>query len=222
MDIFNFHSVTPGSVRWKMTDIGVLIEGGTVERSVGKPMTVKKVWETYSDLINKFSVQYKVPAELIVACICTESGGKTLALREEPGFVSDTKTPHRISAGLMQTLLSTANEVLYTRKKLKPAKPLTRDFLYLPENSIESGVGYIAAQAKKTFLDPVLVGCAYNAGGVYLNTSPTNRFKLKSYPIGTSHHPDRFILWMNDFFGYLNGETGAPVLPAFSFKNLKS
>lgn len=221
MDLFSFHSVTPGSVKWKLTDEGVFIEGVGVERSPGKPMTVKKVWETYANAINKFSVQYKVPAEVIVACICTESSGNTMALREEPGFVSDIVTPNKISSGLMQVLLSTAYEVLYTRKGLKPQTALTRDFLYEPEHGIEAGVAYIASQGAKTFFDPVLVGVAFNAGGIYANTSPTNRFQLKSYPIGTSAHPDRFVMFTNDFFGYLKGETGSPVMPTYSFKDLK-
>ncbi len=137
-----------------------------------------------------------MPVELIVATICTESSGDPSARREEKGFISEANTPHRISIGLMQMLISTARETLRL-------DPIDGDWLLDPDNAIRAGTSYIARQSPKTLFDPPVVACAYNAGDVYHEPSPENRWRMRQFPIGKSEHADRFVLWFNDCFRVL-------------------
>lgn len=178
------------SVRWRVSDEGVEVEGSGIERTRGAPATVTRVWDSYSEEINRTARARRVPCALIVATICTESGGRADAVRLEPGYVSDERTPHRVSPGLMQTLISTAREAMQMS--------FDRQWLLIPGNSIEAGAAYIAQQARFTNLDPPLVAAAYNAGRLAHQTGQQNRWKLRQYPIGTGKHCDRFIRFFND------------------------
>ena len=155
MALTDFHGFED-SVRWRLTPNGVEIDGSGVERTKGSPRTVTQVWETYGDAINRTARARRVPCALIVACICTESGGKADAVRLEPGYSSDEKTPNKVSPGLMQTLISTAREELQMS--------VDRNWLLDAANSIEAGTADIAQQAKLPSLDPPLVAAAYNPG----------------------------------------------------------
>ena len=156
------------SVSWSLTPKGVLIDGGAAETFGGAPRTVRGVWGRFGASIEAWGLKFGVPSELIVATICTETGGDPLAVREEPGYVSDAQTPGRVSPGLMQTLISTARGVLGDES-------LDRGWLLQPDNSIRAGTACIASQWKATHLDPPKAACAYNAGGVYYNAGPQNR-----------------------------------------------
>jgi hypothetical protein len=127
---------------------------------------------------------------LIVATICTESGGRADAFRLEPGYISDEKTPNKVSPGLMQTLISTARDVLQMS--------VDRAWLLEPAHAIEAGTAYIARQSCSTRLDPPLVAAAYNAGRLAHQSGSHNRWKLRQYPLGTSAHCDRFVAFFND------------------------
>lgn len=205
-DLLEFHAFE-GGVRWRLTRSGIEVDGAGIERTPGEPRTVRRVWEENRTAIERWSRHYKVPPELIVATICTETGGDPRRVREEPGYVSDQQTPHRVSPGIMQTLISTARSALGD-----PA--IDRDWLLVPENSIRAGTSYISRQGRRTGLDPPKVACAYNAGGLYLQKGSANRWKMRQYPIGTSHHADRFVQWINDFFAVVNQ---GQVTPSRSF-----
>jgi len=187
------HRRFPGSVEWALTPSGVSIAGARPAGSDGSPVTVERIWHDFEALILSAAGRYGVPAELIVAVIATESAGHADALREEPGYVSDEVTPGRVSAGLMQTLISTAREALRDTT-------IDRGFLVRPAGSIEAGTAYIAAQFKKTGFDPPPVACAYNAGSVIHDPSAGNRWKMRQYPLGTGRHADRFMGFFNDCF----------------------
>src|SRR3954453_3004322 len=144
------------SVRWRVVAAGVEIDGTGLQRTKGTPSTGTRVWESYGDAINRTARARRVPCELIVATICTESSGRADAVRLEPGYVSDEQTPNRVSPGLMQTLISTAREALQMS--------VDRPWLLDPGNAIEAGTTYIAGQARETALAPPLVAAAYNAG----------------------------------------------------------
>lgn len=191
MALTDFHRRFDDSVRWRLTPDGVEIEGSGIERTKGNPATVTKVWESYSAEINRTARSRGVPCALIIATICTESGGRASAIRLEPGYKSDQATPGKVSPGLMQTLISTAREAMKDNS-------IDRDWLLKAGNSIEAGTAVIAKQSSKTHLDPPLVAAAYNSGGVYEQTGANNRWKLRQYPIGTSAHCDRFIKFFND------------------------
>ncbi len=187
------HGFAEGGCRWALTPEGIAIDGQAPRGTSGEPETVERIWRDYGNAIVAAAQEFGVPVELIVATICTESSGKADACREEPGYVSDERTPHRISPGLMQTLISTARDAL-------DKDDIDRAWLLRPENSIRAGTAYIRRQAAKTRLDPPKVACAYNAGGLYLNDSSANRWRMRQYPIGTAKHADRFVAFFNDAF----------------------
>lgn len=189
MERTNFHSFY-GGIKWRLAPGGIDVEGSGLERSAGRPATIEKIWSTYRDDIEYVAWQLGLPVEYILATIATESSGNPLATRHEPGYLSDKDTPHRVSTGLMQTLHSTASEVMRF--------PVTGDWLKQPRNSILAGSLYIKQQAKTTLLDGPMVFAAYNAGGVYLQNGPHNRWKMRQYPIGTGEHCDRAVKWLND------------------------
>jgi soluble lytic murein transglycosylase-like protein len=189
MRLTEFHAFE-NSVRWRLTRSGVEIEGSGVERTKGAPRTAIAVWDAYGKDIKSAAKTYRVPAELIVATICTESGGRADAVREEPGYTSDQATPHRVSVGLTQTLISTAREAMRLS--------LGREWLLVPANAISAGTAYIAGQARLTWLDPPLVAAAYNAGCLRHQDGARNRWKTRQYPIGTAQHVDRFVRFLND------------------------
>ena len=188
-NLTDFHGFKD-SVRWRLTPDGVEIEGSGVERTRGAPATVTRVWNDFGDAINRTARARRVPCALIVATICTESGGRADAVRIEPGYTSDEATPHRVSPGLMQTLISTAREAMQMS--------FGRDWLLIPGNSIEAGTAYIAQQGRLTGFDPPLVAAAYNAGRLAHQAGAQNRWKLRQFPIGTGKHCDRFVRFFND------------------------
>ena len=203
MSLREFHGYR-ASVRWRLVSGGVEVEESGVERSRGTPVTATRVWDAYAADINRVARECRVPCHLVVATICTESAGNADAVRREPGYVSDEKTPGRISAGLMQTLISTARETL--------SMSLGRDFLLDPGGSILAGTSYIAKQAPITGLDPPLVAAAYNAGRLTPNDGVENRWKLLQYPIGTGKHVDRFVRFFNDAVAVLSTHATAPAV----------
>lgn len=186
-----FHRAFNNGVRWRLTQAGVDIEGSGVERTPGQPVTITRIWEDYSSPVNLWAEHFNVPCAIILVTIATESEGNANAIRREPGYISDTATPHLISSGLMQTLLSTARGALHDSS-------INRDWLLNPRNSIQAGTAYIADQRARTLLDPPKAACAYNAGGIYENRNANNRWRMRQFPIGTSEHCDRFIKWFND------------------------
>jgi len=194
--------VGSSGLRWQLAAEGVLVDG-ILPRSKGKPTTAGNTWEAYRTAFEKCAAAYGVPVELLLAVACTESGGNPQVVRLEPGYESDEATPARISAGLMQTLISTARSATGDRS-------LDRAALLTPEESIRAGACYIKQQAVSakipTNFDPPLVGIAYNAGS--LRAASSNRWglvqterdaKLKIF------HADAFVEYFNDVFSILPG-----------------
>lgn len=196
-------------VRWRLTPDGVEVEGTGIERTKGRPATATRVWEAFAAELNAVAVAKRIPCALLVATVCVESGGDPRALRTEPGWVDDSRTPHKVSAGLTQTLLSTAALVV--------GRPVTREWLFEPRNALDAGAGYIDRQRAATDLDPPLVAAAYNAGGLYPDVSAANRWRLRQYPRGTSEHGDRFVRFFNDAVAVLRAHA---VRPAFDYADL--
>lgn len=188
------HNIFDG-ISWSVSKEGISIEGNAPEDTGGEPKTVERIWKDYGDSITHWSEKFGVPAELIVATICTETRGDPAAIREEPGYISDTTTPNKVSPGIMQTLISTAQDILGDNS-------INRDWLLNADNGIRAGTAYIASQWKKTDFDPPKVACAYNAGGIYKNEGENNRWKMRQYPINSSEHADRFVKWYNDCVRY--------------------
>lgn len=192
------------SIQWALGENGIAIEGKAPQGTSGEPRTVARLWRDLRLPLTQWSTTLGVPLELIIATICTESGGDlNIEARKEPGYISDEQTPHRISPGIMQTLISTARAAVGSAE-------VDRSWLEQPANSIQAGTSYIASQWKVTHFDPPKVACAYNAGGIYYNASAGNRWKMRQYPIGTAEHADRFVKWFNDCFKVLGKEDDLP------------
>lgn len=195
-----FHAVFEGGARWRLTPQGVEVEGRPLPGQSGNPLAVRRAFEWFGPELRSVAVQTEVPIELLAATICTEVLGATSryatrdaaarAVREEPGYSSDEATPHRVSPGLAQTLISTAQQMM-------PGIRVTRALLFEPMQALRAGALYIRAQAPQTRLDPPSVACAYNAGGMYLQTGPRNHWRMRQYPIGTPDHADRFVIFFN-------------------------
>lgn len=202
-----------GSRRWRLTPDGVEIEGIGVRGSGGPPDTARRVWDRFQAPIQKNAAAYGVPLELIVATICTESRGNPDACREEPGYVSDEATPHRVSPGLMQTLISTAREATQDPS-------LTRAALLEPETAIRAGTAFLRNQANGkggTRFDPPLVGIRYNAGS--LRPTDSNPWGLIQTARPPEYHADVFTAFFNDTFTVLAALPEAarpgPMVPSF-------
>ncbi len=195
-------------VTWHLSSEGICIAGKKPEHTGGKPVTVRRVWTQFGDSVTEWASTIGVPAELIIATICTETGGDPTAVREEPGYISDEKTPHRVSPGLMQTLISTAQDALGDDS-------IDRKWLLIPDNAIRAGTAYIAKQWRVSHFDPPKVACAYNAGGVYYNDGIKNRWKMRQYPINSAEHADRYIKWFNDCFRLFLEEDVSPSMSYF-------
>ena len=80
---------------------------------------------------------------------------------------------------------------------------LERADLLEPEISLYAAAAYMRDQAdrdldRSTFLDPVLVAAAYNAGGLYQEAKRSNPWRLRCYPLGTGEHITRFVRWYGD------------------------
>lgn len=187
------HAAFPaeGAHNWRVDGTGLRINAAPARGSGGPPVTVGSIWEQFGVAISTCSTRLSVPAELIVATIGTESSGKPNAIRFEPHYSSDEATPDQVSPGLMQTLLSTARAIL-----ANPA--IDRDWLLVPENSIQAGATYILQQSRQTGFDPPMVACCYNAGRIALEEGPRNPWRMLQYPVGTGEHCDRFVQWFND------------------------
>jgi len=201
-----YHRAFPGGVRWRLVPKGIEIEGSGIERTPGKPVTTTRIWNKYGNFINQWAEHYQVPCVIILATIATETSGNLQAIRKEPGYQSDELTPHKISVGLMQTLISTARDTL-------DDNVVDLNWLLQPNNSIKAGTCYIARQKSVTVYDPPKVACAYNSGSIYQNTGSNNRWKMRQYPIGTGEHCDRFVKWFNDAVAVLAEHDNKPSIP---------
>ncbi|SDD08456.1 peptidoglycan-binding protein [Belnapia rosea] len=204
------HARFGGGTRWSLGSAGIRLEAGETASGAAEAAAMRRVLAAFAAPIQAAARRHALPVELIAACICTESGGDPLAERHEPGFRSYAATPHRVSVGCMQTLLSTASALL--------GRGVTAEELRRPDISIEAGAACMAEAASRTLLDPPVVACAYNAGAVRHDPSPGNRWRMLQYPFGTSVHADRFCGFFNAGLGLLRREPalagGAPAFAA--------
>lgn len=202
------HSRYPDGVPWRLVKDGIEIGGELSKPSAPEAALAARVLRDYADAIATASARFPVPAELVVATICTESGGNPRAKRLEPGcdIEDPSRTPRRVSVGLMQTLLSTAREALGD-------DGVSLTALENPSTSIRAGMAFMWRQAGATRFDPPLVACAYNAGSVRYEGSAGNRWKMVQYPIGTAKHADRFCRYFGGAVAALRA-AGAESVPA--------
>jgi hypothetical protein len=102
LNLTEYHSKFPGSVRWKLTPQGLLVENRGLVPSPDPIRTrAKHYLGIYAGLFGKVSLQLQVPLELSVTCALTEGApvNPESSIRKEPGYISDAQTPNPISAG---------------------------------------------------------------------------------------------------------------------------
>ncbi|MGG5810186.1 peptidoglycan-binding protein [Falsiroseomonas sp. CW058] len=203
------HSRYPDGIPWRLTRDGIELGGAPLAATEAEAAVARRVLAQYADAIVTASARFPVPAELVVATICTESSGNPRARRFEPGCDLDdpSRTPRRVSVGLMQTLLSTAREALCD-------EGVTLAALENPSTSIRAGMAYMWKQAGNTRFDPPLVACAYNAGSVRYEGSAANHWRMCQYPIGTSKHADRFCRFFGAAMAAVRATGAGTAVPA--------
>lgn len=194
-----------GGHAWKITASGIAIKGEGHPRSPGEPRSIQYLWEDFGDDILYASNEMQVAADTLSAMVCIEAGRQEdslrfdpTATREEPGYVSDTQTPHLVSPGLMQTLLSTAQHMAKTYHLVDPDE-VDREFLQDPGYSLLMGAAYLHHLMDRYGPDPMLLSAAYNAGGLYKDLG--SRWHLRTY---SPERLDRFASFFNDFHAVKN------------------
>lgn len=203
--------VGAGQNRWRLTRQGIEMEGEESRCRSFLPRIAAACWAEHRAPLEAAARHFSVPVELLLATACTESGGRADAVREEPGFTSDAATPHRVSPGLMQTLISSAREALADPK-------LDRAKLLDPAVSALAGAAFIRRQAQSvTGFDPPLVAIAYNAGSLRPSRDATDPWGLTQTRRGTGHwHADAFCAFFNDaFILSVSGEAPGEDVPSF-------
>lgn len=193
-----YHTRFKSGKQWRLTTDGIDVKGEGIIRSGGQPLTVLQLWEDFGSTILHAAWEVNCPVDLIVAMIPIEAarirGSKSFdprSNRYEPGYISDAKTPHRRSPGLMQTLLTTAQSMA---NRMDMEVKVTSEMLFDPYYSILLGAAYIVYQIRRYGPDPVLICGAYNAGSV--RKTDNNDWKILTY---SSTRMDRYVQWYNDF-----------------------
>ena len=198
-----YHRYRDG-VAWRLGSQGVEVQGGTPPGDKKKrAQIIDVVWRDYGTLIQGASARYNVPAELLIAIIVEESSGRPTAWHREPGYISDAKTPHKITLGLTGVLLGTAQKVMKNPR-------IDRAWVFQPANAIDVSARYVAEQYSITGYDVPKVAAAYNAGDIYYNGSPNNRWKMLTHPKGSPEYIDNFVASFNMATAFLaNGRAPA-------------
>lgn len=158
---------------------------------------IAPTWQRYGSLIAAAAKRHGVPAELILAAIVEESGGRAHAIVHYGGFVSDGATPAKVSVGLGQMLLSTA-------QRLAPEQRIGRAALLDPATAIDLVARYFARFYPVTGFDPALAGSSYNAGSVRAlragqHWTPPN-----------ARYVQRFVAVFNASVEHLSAQPNAP------------
>jgi len=218
---FNWGNPLQGK-EWRVDNRGIYLRDSpnVAQRTPGDPTTATKAINLYADAIAEASQAFQIPPELIVMTIATETGmfknddfTGPRTFRWEAGFVLtntgdaalDGKQAGDYSAGPMQVMSSTAREMNNKSPKLrfknettlkwfktKPATPPKALGLYDGRVCIMIGASYIAHQAAKTGLNPILVAAAYNAGSI--RATGTNSWGIFAH----GDHLDRAARWYGD------------------------
>lgn len=192
--------------QWHLSETGIVVDGQLPR--AGTP-TAARAWAAHGAAMQRVAQAQGVPVELLLATACTESGGRAEAVREEPGYLDDQTTPHRVSPGLMQTLISTAREALSDPR-------IDRARLLQPETSLAAGAAYIRRQAISarvpTGFDPPLVAIAYNAGSLRPAQNPWGLVQTRR---ADHFHADVFCGFFNDALAVLGAVPPQPATPSF-------
>ena len=186
-----------GGRAWRLTPDGIEVEGEGLPRTKGAPTTITRIMTRHADDLVWTARHYGIGVDLLCALVAVETSpkGDPRSLRMEPGYESDEATPHRVSVGLLQCLISSANMV----GKLTPwGKGPSRADLMDPRQGLAYGAALLRYQYDEWQGDPVLASCVLNAGGAY--ESSKSDWNLRTYG---EHRIIETIRWLNDWHGAL-------------------
>lgn len=169
-----------------MTPAGVEVEGkGLLNCDAGMYQVAEAFVKEHAAALAGASQEFEVPVEFLIACALTQSQGNPARkfVWRDPGYVGDSSTPDRISTGVCRMLVSTAQFFM---------KDPAIDHFWLLDlgNALRACGAYVRHNhaTLKTGWDPVLVACAFNAGGLYEDQSPGNVWRLKQYSMLLGFH----------------------------------
>jgi hypothetical protein len=171
------------------------LDGDGCVRTKGHPLTAIKLIEQSGGIITRAAEKFRIAPEIGAGIICAESlkikgtfERDPISERHEPGFISWSETPRRGSAGLGQTLLSTArgicerypNDFQFVDLSSGDPREIEVGDLCIRDVSIMLLFAYLRMQADDLGeVDPVKLSGAYNAGS--LKTTDKNVFRVLSY-----------------------------------------
>lgn len=203
--------------RWRRLSTGEIeVEGQGVIRTAGDPISTYTAWVDFEPSWQAAKARFKLDLRTLIAMALIEATRlkeehahmDPQCVRLEPGYVSDGSTPRRMSAGLMQTLLSTAQS-MNAKERLFTLwdgnlEYLGRGDLFMPHKSIMLGAAYMrdradAYNSEYPGDDPVILTGSYNAGSLK-EDKPDAKGQLNPFMIRT-YGPDRtekFIRYYND------------------------
>lgn len=189
-----------GGKEWRLTPEGIEVKEEGHVRTEGPPLTMTYLWEDFGDHFLSASRKLDCPVDIPAAMVPIEAARKQGSLRfdpesvrEEPGFESDEETPHKVSPGLMQTLISTARRMA-DKYDLVDSKKVDREFLFEAEHSILLGMAYCKDRIEVYGPDPILICGAYNAGSV--RETDDSEWRIETY---SPTRMDKYARYFNDF-----------------------
>lgn len=167
-------------------------------RTSGTPYTMRTIDQDYGGAILAGAEDHTITPALIATTIAREAtrvkGAKYHRDNQCERYESRLG---EYSAGLMQTLVSTANSMNRKHKMIDGL--LDRFDLYSPETSIQLGAAYYAHGVEEYVGhdDPVILQAGYNAGWGSLNkSSDRNRWKLR---VHGEFAVEKFMAYYNDW-----------------------
>lgn len=167
----------PGGLRWRMTPEGVELEGrGFLAYSAKMLEATSAFFAQSADALAFASKEWEVPVELLTACAMTQSQGdpaKKFVWRSF-GYFGDSSTPQLIAAGACRMRVSDVQSLMCD-------KTLDRFWLADVGNALRAAAAMIRSNYRCVEMswDPVIVACAFNAGGLYEEKSPDNIWRLR-------------------------------------------
>jgi hypothetical protein len=207
LDNGDFHD--QGGQAWRYDNRGVSLQSdpGTIVRSHGEPVTVRAILASYGAEIFGASVKHRIPPELIVMTIATETGDLRSVNFTGPRSFRWEPSQTSYSGGPMQVLETTARDLIIRLRldfspgdipphfTAKPNAPPSINPLYDGEVNIELGTGFISLHQSRTGLDPILVAACYNHGSLGRTTpNQANPWGL----ITAGDHLNRSAQWFGD------------------------
>ncbi len=183
-------------------------DGAELLRTRGAPTSMATLQHQHGHHIKEAATLFRLSEACIAGMIAIEAlrvpnsaEMDRFSLRDEDHrrFADYESRPHRVSAGLMQTLLSTARSMV-EHVDLRPhfaghPHDLDLGHLCVPRISILLGAAYMRDRIDNNCgHDPILLVGAYNAGGLYADKS--NAWNIRTF--GADRIP-KFVAYHNDW-----------------------